>query len=213
MQLSSAVYIDRPVEVVWEALSDLERVTVCVPGFSMQEGGADRCAGTMKVKIGAVTMTYRGIVEFLERDDSGRRASMRVSGKELRGQGTVDATVTSEVAADGSRTHVAMVTDLAVTGRVAQFGRGIIGDVTDRLVAQFAGCLESTLVGQAPAGSSPTEMQPDPPPVAPPQAIPIPDELAPLDLTGDVAGSVARRAILLAVCLVAGVLAIRWARH
>lgn len=212
MQLSSAFYIDGPVEVVWEALRDLERVAVCVPGFSLQEGGADSCAGTMKVRIGAVTMSYRGGVEFLELDDSERRASMRLSGKEFRGQGTVEAIVTSEVAADGSRTHVTMVTDLAVTGRVAQFGRGIIGDVTDRLVAQFAGCLESKLVGEAPSVSSATEVQSEPPPGAPP-AIGVPEEPAPLDLTCVVAGPVARRAVVLALGLVAGVLVIRWARR
>ena len=213
MQLSSAFYIDGPVELVWEALGDLGRVAVCVPGFSLQEGGPDRCAGTMKVKMGAVTLTYRGMVEFLERDDSGRRASMRVSGRELRGQGTVDATVTSEVAADGNRTHVTMVTELAVTGRVAQFGRGIMADVTDRLVAQFAGCLEGKLVGAAPAVSPPSEVQHDPPSGAPPTPASVPEEAAPLDLTGVVAGPVARRAVVLALALVAGVLVVRWVRR
>jgi uncharacterized protein len=213
MQLSTAFYIDRPVDVVWEALCDLERVAECVPGFSLQEVAPDSCTGTIKVKVGAISMSYRGTLEFQERDDDGRRAVMRASGRELRGQGTVEATVTSAVLPDGSRTNVNMVTDLAVTGRVAQFGRGILGDVADRLAAQFAACLESKLVADEPAASSAPNGESRSAPGAPLQHGPSREESPPLDLTGTIARPLARRAVLVALGLAAGIVILRRARR
>jgi carbon monoxide dehydrogenase subunit G len=134
-------------------LLDVERIAPCMPGAELQEITDDEYRGVVKVKLGAITAQYKGAVRFAEIDEAGRRIVLRAEGRETRGQGNASATVTATLrpAGDG-RTEVAIETDLTISGKIAQFGRGVMADVSSKLLDQFATCLESTiLAGEAPA--------------------------------------------------------------
>lgn len=146
MDLRNEFDVPAPLETAWDILTDVERIAPCIPGFQLQEIEGDEYRGVMKVKVGAVVVQYQSAVEFAERDNAGRRAVMKASGRETRGQGSVSATITSTLTGDGDTTRATMVTNLTVTGRVAQFGRGILADVSNRLVAQFVTCLKNRVL-------------------------------------------------------------------
>jgi uncharacterized protein len=143
VELNSEFVVAAAIDEVWSLLTDVERIAPCIPGFQLQEIEGNEYRGLMKVKVGAVVTEYRASVEFVEQDASAHRAVMRGSGRETKGQGSVDATITSTLSPDGDRTRATMVTSVNVTGRVAQFGRGILADVSNKLVGQFVECLES----------------------------------------------------------------------
>lgn len=148
MEIKSLFYVSKGIDEAWSILTDIEGIAPCVPGFQLQEVEGDVYRGTMHVRVGAVTLGYESEVQFVERDDSSYRAVMRGGGREQRGQGTVDATITSQLTADsGERTQVDVTAALNVTGRIAGFGRGIMADVSQALVDQFARCLESRVIG------------------------------------------------------------------
>jgi carbon monoxide dehydrogenase subunit G len=146
MELRHEFTVPVPVEEAWRALLDIERVAPCLPGTTVQEFDGEKVNGTVKVKVGPVTLTYRGTAVFEERDEAAHRMVLRASGKEVRGQGTARATVTAGLTASGEGTAVSVHTDFAVTGRPAQIGRGVIAEVGDRLVGRFADCLSGELV-------------------------------------------------------------------
>jgi carbon monoxide dehydrogenase subunit G len=154
MDLTNEFIVDAPIETLWEVLTDVERISPCIPGFELKQVQGDEFDGTMKVKVGAVTMQYASKGRFVERDDDAHRAVMTAEGRELRGQGGVSATITSTLTEEEGRTKAMIATNLSVTGRVAQFGRGILADVSDRLVGQFVACLETTVMA---ANSTPAE--------------------------------------------------------
>jgi carbon monoxide dehydrogenase subunit G len=143
MELNSEFVVAAPIDEVWNLLNDVERIAPCIPGFQLQEIEGNEYRGLMKVRVGAVVTEYRSTVQFVEQDASAHRTVMRGSGRETKGQGSVDATITSTLSAEGDRTRTTVVTSLNVTGRVAQFGRGILADVSNKLVNQFVECLES----------------------------------------------------------------------
>jgi carbon monoxide dehydrogenase subunit G len=145
MDLSNEFVVPAPLEEAWGLLTNVERIAPCIPGFELKEVAGDQYRGTMKVKVGAVSMSYDSSVRFVERDEGAHRVVMAAEGREQRGQGGVTATITSTLTPDGEGTRVHMVTDLTVTGRVAQFGRGILADVSNRLVGQFVKCLEQNV--------------------------------------------------------------------
>src|SRR4051812_5482460 len=130
-----------PIDQAWAILLDVQRVAPCLPGASVEEGEDGEFKGTMTVKIGPITARYAGTVKIQEADEAARRAVMRAQAKDARGQGTAAATITSsmEEAADGTRVKV--VTDMRITGPAAQFGRGVMQDVSAKLMGQFADCL------------------------------------------------------------------------
>jgi carbon monoxide dehydrogenase subunit G len=137
---------------LWEVLTDVERIAPCVPGFKLEEANDPDYRGSMKIKVGAITMQYDATITFVERDDAARRVVLSVRGKERRGPGSVNAKVTSSLVDKGHETTAEMVTDVQVTGRVAQFGRGIIADVSSRMTDQFVTCLnERVLSGPLPS--------------------------------------------------------------
>jgi len=123
-----------------------------VPGFELEEVEEPDYRGRMKIKVGAIQMQYDATITFAERDDAARRAVLKVKGKERRGPGAVDATTTAILSGDGGQTTASMVTEVQVTGRIAQFGRGIIADVSSRLTEKFVANLEQQVL--APAGSA-----------------------------------------------------------
>lgn len=146
MKLENQFTIDCPVKQVWETMLDLERVTPCLPGAALTEQVGDEYRGTMTIKLGPVTAKYSGTVRVEDADESSRRAVIRARGSDARGQGTASATITSTLQDNGNgETRVRVETDMHLTGRVAQFGRGIQQDVATKVMNQFASCLEKEL--------------------------------------------------------------------
>jgi uncharacterized protein len=147
MELRNEFRVGEPVERVWEVLTDVERIAPCMPGAELQEVLDEEYRGVVRVKVGPITAQYKGAARFLEKDDAARRAVVRAEGRETRGQGNANATVTAQLQPDGDGTTVSVVTDLMITGRVAQFGRGVLADVSAKLLDQFVACLEHKLQG------------------------------------------------------------------
>ena len=196
MELTNEFTVALPVAQAWAVLTDVERIAPCMPGAQLQEIDGDEYRGVVKVKVGPITAQYKGKATFLEQDEVGRRAVLRAEGRETRGQGNASATITATLDDDGGGTRVQVVTDLTITGRVAQFGRGVLADVSAKLLGQFVECLESTVLagGAEPAtveetakdatgGAMPateelptTDTLPPPPPPPPPGSHPEPVE-------------------------------------
>jgi uncharacterized protein len=159
MQLEHHVSVPAPIDVVWGALLDPERVAPCMPGATLTGVDGDSFTGTMKVKLGPVVLLYKGTGTFTERDEQARRAVLKAAAKDSRGNGTVNATVTITLTEEGDQTSGTVVTDLSITGRPAQFGRGMIADVGGKILEQFASCLSDKLT--APAAAPVREAEPE----------------------------------------------------
>jgi carbon monoxide dehydrogenase subunit G len=151
MKLENEFTVPAPVERAWEVLLDLDRVAPCLPGAAIEGSDGDQHTGTMTIKIGPITARYKGTVKIEEADEQARRAVMRAQARDSRGQGTAAATITStmEEVEGGTRVHVA--TDMRVTGPAAQFGRGVMQDVSAKLMGRFADCLAEEMAGAEPA--------------------------------------------------------------
>ena len=160
IQLDHEFTVPVPVDEAWAVLLDVERITPCMPGASLLTVDGDDFTGTVKVKVGPITVTYNGTARFAEKDVDAHRAVIEATGKETRGAGTAAATVTATLTDDGGTTRVAVHTDLNVTGKPAQFGRGVLAEVGAKLVGQFADCLADEL-GNAPGVTS-TPAEPPP---------------------------------------------------
>jgi carbon monoxide dehydrogenase subunit G len=160
MELHHEFTVPVPVDEAWPALLDIERVAPCMPGASVEEYDGKTVTGSVKVKVGPITVTYKGTAVFEEQDEAAHRMVLIASGRETRGQGTARATVTSTLAENDGGTTVSVRTDLTVTGRPAQFGRGVMAEVGDRLVGQFAACLAERLTEPAPVDAAPEEPEP-----------------------------------------------------
>jgi uncharacterized protein len=159
MQLEHHVSMPAPIDVVWGALLDPERVAPCMPGATLTGVDGDSFTGTMKVKLGPVVLLYKGTGTFTERDEQARRAVLKAAAKDSRGNGTVNATVTITLTQEGDQTSGTVATDLSITGRPAQFGRGMIADVGGKILEQFASCLSDKLAAPAPVAAA--ESQPE----------------------------------------------------
>jgi uncharacterized protein len=158
MKLENEFTVDVPVEDVWSVLLDLERVTPCLPGAALTEESGDEYKGEMKVRLGPVSQEYEGTVKIEEADESEHRAVLKAEGKDARGQGTASATITSTLQDEGNgSTKVHVETDMQLTGRAAQFGRGVQQDVAEKLLKRFAECLENEIMG----GGAEEESEPD----------------------------------------------------
>jgi len=140
--------VEAPVEQAWETLLDLERITPCLPGAALEEESRDEYKGTMTIRLGPVTQKYNGTVSFEETDEESRRAVLKADGKDARGQGTASATITSTLTEEDDGTKVHVETDMHLTGRAAQFGRGVQQEVATKLINQFAECLEKEIMGE-----------------------------------------------------------------
>ena len=149
MKLENEFMVSVPVEDAWNVLRDLERVTPCLPGAALTaQSDDDEYKGEMKVRLGPVTQEYNGTVRIEEADESEHRAVLKADGKDARGQGAATATITSTLHDEGDgSTRVRVETDMQITGRAAQFGRGVQQDVAERLLSRFAECLENEIVG------------------------------------------------------------------
>jgi hypothetical protein len=159
MELSNEFVVPVAIDDAWELLTDVERIAPCMPGARLESIEGDDFHGVVKVKVGPVTVEYKGTAQFLERDAEAHKAVLRASGRETRGQGNATATVTAELTSEGEATRVAVRTELDITGRVAQFGRGMLADVSTKLLGQFVDRLECDVLGakDAPSGDQSTE--------------------------------------------------------
>jgi carbon monoxide dehydrogenase subunit G len=150
--------VDVPIEEAWRVLLDVERIAPCMPGAQLQEIEGDEYRGIVKVKVGPISAQYKGAARIIEADEAARRIVLKGEGRDTRGQGNASATVTVLLAADGAGTQVSVDTDLNVTGKVAQFGRGVMADVSSKLLGQFVACLESNVLagdGAGPGSAAP----------------------------------------------------------
>ncbi len=200
MELTNEFRVGVPVDRAWEVLTDLERIAPCMPGAQLQEVEGDEHRGVVKVKVGPITAQYKGAATFVERD-APRRAVLRAEGRETRGQGGASATITATLEPDGNGTKVVVATDLTVTGKVAQFGRGVLVDVSARLLDQFVECLESTVLDDVPPPpASAVEA-----PLSEPDAVRRIDSpvARPVDLVGAAGAPVAKRVAPVAAALAA----------
>jgi len=146
MELTNQFVVDVPVEQAWCVLTDVERIAPCMPGAELQEVDGKEYRGVVKVKVGPITAQYKGKATFLEQDAATHRAVLRAEGRETRGQGNATAIITAILEPIREGTRVSVVTDLTVTGRATQFGRGVMADVSNKLVGQFVDCLELTVL-------------------------------------------------------------------
>src|SRR4051794_12689132 len=127
---------------------DIERIAPCLPGAQLQEVAGEEYRGVVKVKVGPITAQYKGAAHFESRDDATHVAVLKGSGRDTRGQGNASATITMRLVPDGAGTAVSVETDLAITGKVAQFGRGVMADVSAKLLAQFVANLERDVLSE-----------------------------------------------------------------
>lgn len=151
MELTHRFTVPVSIEAAWSAFNDLEQIAPCFPGAALTSFDGERFEGLCKVKLGPISLQYTGSGRFVERDVPAKRAVIEAKGKDKRGNGTAAAAVTAQLTATGdSTTAVEVKTNLDITGRPAQFGRGVMQDVSDRLLAQFTACIEDRL-GSSPA--------------------------------------------------------------
>jgi len=138
LELNNDFEVAAPVDLVWAVLTDVERIAPCLPGAQLLEIEGDEFRGVVKIKVGPITAQYKGAASFSERDDVEHRAVLRAEGRDTRGAGNAAADITAELEATDIGTKVTVTTDLTVTGKVAQFGRGVMADVSKKLMGQFA---------------------------------------------------------------------------
>jgi uncharacterized protein len=156
VKLEQSFEVRAPLERVWETLIDIERVAPCLPGAEITEAGEDGTyRGTFSVRLGPTTAAYRGELNMQEVDEDARRVVMRASGQDKRGQGSANATIVSAMREEGEVTRVEVETDFTITGRLARFGRGgMIQDISNRLLKDFAECLQQKI--EAPPAAEPS---------------------------------------------------------
>jgi carbon monoxide dehydrogenase subunit G len=192
MELSHNFTVPIGVEETWAHFNDIASVAECFPGAQVTEADEDSFSGSVKVKLGPIALQYNGSGTFVEKDAEAHRFVVDAKGKDKRGNGTAGAKVTVSMTDAGGSTDVSVATDLAITGKPAQFGRGVMQDVSDKLLGQFVSCLEQRLAAPEPpeateveepaeapaeaaaAGASPAHLEtpvaaPPPRPVAPPR--------------------------------------------
>jgi uncharacterized protein len=205
--------VPAPIDTVWRALLDPEQVAPCFPGTTITSASSDEFAGIVKVRLGPISLQYRGSARFTEIDEAVHRTVIEASGTASGGQGTVAAKVQTSLAENGEGTAVTVATDLTVTGKPAQFGRGLIKDVGGTVIGQFADCLSASLgPEEGPAlvaessPSAPSQPPPSQPALARPMPPPVTEEIDLLEAAG---GAVAKRAIPAITALILLALVIR----
>ena len=189
MELTHRFTVPAPVEETWATFNDIEGVAGCFPGATVTSVEGDTFQGSCKVKLGPIALVYNGSGTFLDKDETNHSMKIEAKGKDKRGNGTAGANVTATMTGSGDSTDVVVVTDLSITGKPAQFGRGVMQDVSDKLLGQFVACVERKLGGgdqetaepaaaAAPAASSepapPTESAPTDSAAAPSDPAPAP---------------------------------------
>lgn len=170
MKLEHSFEVEAPLQRVWDRLIDIEKVARCLPGAEVTDSSEDGVyEGSFAMKLGPTTAAYAGKLELTEVDERNHRVTMSANGRDKRGQGSAKATVSSSMSEAGGTTHVDVVTDFALTGRLARFGRGgMIEDVSNKMVGDFVECLRKSLETQDAGGPDEPGAEPSPPPRAEP---------------------------------------------
>src|SRR3954452_18891389 len=165
MKLENEFTVPASIDEAWAFLLDVPRVAPCLPGATVEGGSGDdgEYQGAMKIKIGPISASYKGTVRIQESDEAAHRVAMRAQAKDARGQGTAAATITSTMEETSEGTKVSVETDMRVTGPAAQFGRGVMQDVSAKLMKRFAECLAEQLSGGGAAEEQPAEAAPSAP--------------------------------------------------
>jgi uncharacterized protein len=145
MEFTNEFRVPSDLETTFATLTDLEKVAPCLPGATLEEVDGDTYSGKVKVKVGPVQVTYKGTARLAEKDEENKRGRIEAKGKETRGAGTASADVVAELVADGDGTLVKVVTDLNITGKPAQFGRGVLAEVGTKIIDTFADRLREML--------------------------------------------------------------------
>ncbi len=166
MELAHRFNVPTTVDETWAHFQDIASVAECFPGAQVTSTEGDTFHGSCKVKLGPIALIYNGSGTFLEKDEAEHRFLVEAKGKDKRGNGTAGARVTLSMNDAGGSTDVEVLTDLAITGKPAQFGRGVMQDVSDKLLGQFVSCLETRLAGGTPVAAG----EPGPEPAAAPEA-------------------------------------------
>jgi carbon monoxide dehydrogenase subunit G len=220
MEIADSFRVTTPLDQTWNVLLDIEGIAPCLPGAQLQEVDGNEYRGIVKVKVGPITAQYKGTATLAEVDESGRRIVLDASGRDTRGQGNAKASIVVTMIDDNGGTRVDVVTDLSITGKVAQFGRGVLDDVSAKLLRQFVENLERDVLAEG--GGQPADLEVDaPPPVSAPvstngvasSASTGPRkiesrEVEPIDLLDVAGGSAARRVVPIVVGVV--VLLVLW---
>ncbi|WP_109509495.1 SRPBCC family protein [Nocardioides speluncae] len=171
MELTHTFTVPTPVAETWAHFQDIAVLAECFPGAQVTAADGETFQGTCKVKLGPIALVYAGTGTFVERDEDAHTFRVQAKGKDKRGNGTAGAEVRLSMTGLDAGTEVQVLTDLSVTGKPAQFGRGVMQDVSDKLLGQFVGCLEQRLADQRPAVPEREERNPEPPPSAPAQPL------------------------------------------
>jgi carbon monoxide dehydrogenase subunit G len=182
MKIDNEFTVSVPIDQAWGVLTDLAGIAPCLPGAQLTGSEGDTYMGKIRIKVGPVTSEYAGTASFSEKDDAAYRAVIQAKGRDPRGAGNASATITASLRPDGARTVVSVDTDLKISGKIAQFGNSMIAEVSEKLLGQFADCLESKLATRSPAPE--TEAPPEP---------------ATLDLMQLAGGAMAKRAVPMAI--------------
>ena len=209
MDLNHEFIVNVPVNDAWTILTDLERIAPCLPGAQLTEIEGDIYRGQVKIKVGPIVAQFKGQASFVTRDDLAHRATLKGEGRDTTGKGNASAIITAQLTSvTPTSTKCTVVTNLTISGKVAQFGRGALADVSDKLLAQFSENLNQ-LITSAPATATTTatavaSAAPD----ASPEIRKIESaEVAPLDLLGTAGAPILKRAIPVVVALIAVVIA------
>jgi uncharacterized protein len=231
VKLEHSFTVPADIDTVWQAVLDPDRVAPCMPGATLTEVDGDNFKGSVKVKLGPISLLYKGTGEFLSKDADARTVVIKASGKDARGNGTAAATVTVTLRAEGDSTVGSVDTDLSITGKPAQFGRGLISEVGGKILDQFATCLASKLAPEAPEPADPPKLsvveqavstgkeageeaaEHAPPPQKPKLAAAPTPENEPIDLLAFAGPSVLKRAVPLMVLVAALVAFLAVRRH
>jgi hypothetical protein len=207
MDLNHEFIVNVPVKDAWVILTDLERIAPCLPGAQLTEVEGDTYRGQVKVKVGPIVAQFKGQASFVSRDDVAHTAMLKGEGRDTTGKGTASAIITAQLTeVTPTSTKCTVVTNLTISGKVAQFGRGALADVSDKLLAQFSENLNQ-LINSSPAPAT-TAATTAPVTAASPEIRKIESaEVAPLDLLGTAGAPILKRAIPVVVALVAVVIA------
>ena len=205
MDLNHEFIVNVPVNDAWTILTDLERIAPCLPGAQLTEIEGDIYRGQVKIKVGPIVAQFKGQASFVTRDDLAHTASLKGEGRDTTGKGNASAIITAQLTSvTPTSTKCTVVTNLTISGKVAQFGRGALADVSDKLLAQFSENLNQ-LITSAPATATTTATAVT---VSSPEIRKIESaEVAPLDLLGTAGAPILKRAIPVVVALIAVVIA------
>lgn len=214
MELNHSFTVNQPIAETWHILTDLERIAPCLPGAQLEEVHGDVYKGGVKIKVGPITAQFKGEAQFAERNDTDFKAVLKASGRDTGGKGNASATITAQLTpVDATSTTCNLVTDLSITGKVAQFGRGALADVSEKLLAQFSDNLNELIKtqGAAPAPApAPAETPATTNASGEPQIRKIEGPAAePLDLGNVAGGAVMKRVLPLLAGLAAALLFVR----